>query len=74
MVVAYLSGNSYYTITKPSYNTDELLKEMDMYSIQYYFFYYSSQQEKEAFLGGKIAAKAKQIRELQPGLLVLTLY
>lgn len=74
MVIAYLSGNSYYTITKPSYTTDELLKEMELYTIQYYFFYSNSQQEKEAFLTGKIAARAKQIRELQPGLLVLTLY
>ena len=74
MVVAYLSKSSYYTIAKPSYTTDELLEELDHYQIRYYFFYYSSLQEKEEFLSGKIAAKAKQIREPETGLLVLDLY
>ena len=74
MVIAYLSKSPYYTITKPSYTTDELLKELEYYKIQYYFFYYATQQEKEEFLSGKIAAKAKQIREPETGLLVLDLY
>lgn len=74
MVIAYLSKNSYYTITKPSFTTDELLAELEQYKIQYYFFYYTSQQQKEEFLAGRIAAKAKQISELEQGLLVLSLY
>lgn len=74
MVIAYLSGNSYYTITKPSYTAAELLAEIDQYQIRFYFFYYKSQQQKEEFLDGKIAARARQIKELEPGLLVLSFY
>lgn len=74
MVVAYLSKNSYYTITKPSFSTDELLAEIKQYGIQHYFFYYSTEQEKELFLTGKIAKTAPKMIELAPDLLVFSFY
>ncbi len=74
MVIAYLSNNPYYTVVKPTFTTDEMISELYEKKIRYYFFYYATQQEKEEFLCGKIAAKAKQFRELEPGLLVLDLY
>lgn len=74
MVIAYLSKNAYYTITKPSYTNDELLDEIKKYKIQYYFFYYTSQQEKEEFLSGQIAANAINGVQLDEGLLVFYFY
>ncbi len=74
ILIAYLSNNSYYTLIKPSFTTNELMAEMEQHQIRYYFFYYDSQQEKEGFLKGQIAAKAQQIKELEPGLLVLSFY
>ena len=74
ILLAYLSNNSYYTVIKPSFTTNELMAELDQHQIRYYFFYYDSQQEKEGFLNGQIAAKAQQIKELEPGLLVLSFY
>lgn len=74
MVIAYLSKNSYYSIAKPTYSIDSLLKEIEQYQIQHYFFYYHSIQQKEEFLIGKIAAHAKTKQEIQPGLIVFSFY
>ncbi len=74
ILIAYLSNNSYYTVIKPTFSTEELIADLDQHQIRYYFFYYESQQEKEGFLSGKVAAKARQIKELEPGLMVLSFY
>lgn len=72
-VLAYRTGNPYYTIVKPTYGVDDLLAELKQYQIKYYFFYYTSQQEREEFLKGRIAGLSTSNIELQPGLLVLGL-
>ena len=74
MVFAYLTQNPYYTITKPTYYSKELMTEISQYHIRYYFFYYNAQQEKEAFLETSLAKSAISQVELQPGLLVLSFY
>jgi hypothetical protein len=69
-VIAYLSGNPYYTRSKVSYSTKQMMDEIKQYRIKYYFFYYRTIQDKEAFLNGMIANEAVSIIELEKGLLV----
>jgi hypothetical protein len=74
MVVAYLSKNPFYAITKPSYHMNELLAEFKQYKVRYYFFYYQTQQEKDEFLKGSIAGASINSIALQPGLLIFQFY
>ncbi len=39
-VIAYLSKNNFYTIERTDYNENDLLKELDKYSIDFYIFQY----------------------------------
>lgn len=74
MVMAYLSGNPFYTFTKPVYTANELLQEIEQQKIRYYFFYYNTPIEKELFQGGQLAKKASQTTEINPGLMILHFY
>lgn len=74
MVFAYITKNPFYTISKPSYYTNDLIAELKKYMVKYYFFYYRNQQQKEEFLKGTIANNAVGQVELEPGLLVFQLY
>jgi hypothetical protein len=70
MVIAYLSGTSYYNPKKLSFKNEQLLQELKQYHIPYYFYYYSSYQDKESFLSSTLAREASRFIEMRKGLLV----
>jgi hypothetical protein len=74
MVYAYLTKNVYFTINKPTYAIEDLVKELKQNKVKYYFFYYATQQDKEEFKKGTIATLAVNHIELLPGLLVVQFY
>ncbi len=74
MVMAYLTGNAYYTNSRSSYSNTELLSAIDKNKIRYYYFFYQSQQQKEDFLKGQIAARSAQSMEIESGLIIFSFY
>ncbi len=74
MVLAYRTGNSFYTIARASYSTNELLTEIENNKIRHYFFFYDNEQEKEAFMNGAVASKASAKAEIKTGMIVFSFY
>lgn len=74
MVMAYLTGNTYYSNSRSSYSTIELIHEIDKNRIRHYYFFYNSQQQKEDFLKGSVASKSVQYQEIEPGFIVFSFY
>ncbi len=73
IIINYLTQSRFYGPYIRNYSTKEILQALNDYPIDYYIFYYSSSYEKETFLSGELARKAKIIYgNIYPGVIVLS--
>lgn len=72
VVLNYLNKSKLYGTYLRDYSSEDIIKAVQQYSIDYYFFYYKTKLEKESFLQGEIYKNGSVVFEnIHPGLVVI---